>query len=91
MPISLLTEGGCVDDCIMTKRHISVSVIFSLGDVRKWFLRFKICIKTNKRSKETISLILPTLLKGEALCHRWNCHKMFKKIMTLQNYTSLLG
>ena len=37
------------------------------GDVREWFLRFEICSKANKWSKETMSLKLSTLLEGEAL------------------------
>ena len=45
----------------------SLPVKFSSGDVREWFLRFEICRKTNKWSKETMSLKLPQLLEGEAL------------------------
>ena len=42
-------------------------VKLSSGDVHEWFLRFEICKKTNKWSKETMSLKLPQLLEGEAL------------------------
>ena len=52
MSITLVTEGGCVDERIMAERHISVPVMFSSGDVREWFLRFEICSKANKWSKE---------------------------------------
>ena len=51
----------------VSERHISVPVIFSSGDVSEWFLRFEICSKANKWSKETMLLKLPTLLEGEAL------------------------
>ena len=48
MPITLVAEGGCVNERVMAECHISVSVMFSSGDVREWFLRFKICSKANK-------------------------------------------
>ena len=91
VPIALLTEDGCVDDRIMAERHISVPVMLTSGDVREWFLRFKICSKANTWSKETMSLILPTLSEYQSFWHEWNSHKMFKKIMALRNSTSLLG
>ena len=75
----------------MAERHISVLVMFSSGDVREWFLRFEICSKANKWSKEIMSLRLLKLLEDEALWHGWNCQKILKKIMTLRNSTFLLG
>ena len=48
VPITLVAEGGCVDERIMAEYHVSVPVMFSSGDVCKWFLRFKICSKANK-------------------------------------------
>ncbi len=70
VPIRLVVEGGCVDDCIMAEHPINFPVMFSSGDVREWFLRFEICSKANKWSKKTMSLKLPTLLEGEALVAR---------------------
>ena len=43
-----------------------IPVMFPSGDVLEWFLRFEICSRANKWSKETMSLRLLTLLEGEA-------------------------
>ena len=35
VPITLVAEGGCVNERFMAERHISVPVIFSSEDVRE--------------------------------------------------------
>ena len=91
VPITLVAEGGCVNERIMAEHHSSVPVMFSSGDVHEWFLRFEICSKANKWSNETISLKLPTLLEGEALAVWVELSEDVQEIMTLRNSTSLLG
>ncbi len=67
VPITLVAEGGYVHERTMTQRHISVPLMFSAKDVRELILRFEICSKANKWSKETMSLKLPMLSEFEAL------------------------
>ena len=71
----------------------SLPVKFSSGNVREWFLRFEICSKTNKWSKETMSLKLPQLLEGEALNGSVGgiVRRCSRKLGRYGNSTSLLG